>query len=66
MGSVIKGKAGFFRSQGGLRGGKYGDEVGFPDVQPMSLGFWIPDAEMEFGVGNEIKNEDDDEQRKTK
>ncbi|KAJ3479950.1 hypothetical protein NLI96_g8694 [Meripilus lineatus] len=54
LAAQIKGKAGLFRAKGGLEGEKFGDNVGFPDVKPMSLGFWLPDAEMLFDVGEEV------------
>ncbi|PSS29781.1 hypothetical protein PHLCEN_2v2929 [Hermanssonia centrifuga] len=55
---VMKGKAGLFWGTGGLEGGKYGDEVGFPDVRPWSLGVWIPDADIYFATGDIIGKKD--------
>lgn len=51
---VVKGKIGVFRSKGGLEGGKYGDDVDFPDVRQLSLGVWLPDAVIECGEGHEV------------
>ena len=50
---MMKGKAGFFRSQGALEGEKYGDDVGFPDVQPWKTGMWLTNFELEFYVGGD-------------
>jgi len=50
---AMSGKAGFLWSNGGLEGGKYGDNKGFPDVQPWSLGMWLKDFALEFEVGYE-------------
>ncbi|CAE6527829.1 unnamed protein product [Rhizoctonia solani] len=32
----------------GLEGARYGDGIGFPDLQPMSVGLWWPKAEILF------------------
>lgn len=48
--SGMKGKAGFFKSRGGLDGGAYADNIGFPDVKPWSIGMWLREFELEFPV----------------
>ena len=47
----VYGKAGLMRSSGGLPGGNYGDNEGFPDVQPWSLGMWLRDFGFTIPVG---------------
>lgn len=49
----MKGKGGLFWAKGGLEGGKYGDDVLFPDVRPWSMGMWLKDFELEFPVSEE-------------
>ena len=56
---LMKGKAGFARCKGGLDGGKYGDDEGFPDVQPWSLGMWLRDFELTFPVGEFPEKKED-------
>ena len=51
MRPVIKGKMGLIRCKGGLEDGKFGDDLGFPDVHPFSLGMWLPDAEVAWRIG---------------
>ena len=48
---IMKGKAGFFRWTGGLQDGALADNVGFPDVQPWSLGMWLREFDLEFPAG---------------
>ena len=48
---IVHGKAGLLRCRGGLPGGKYGDNGGFPDVQPWSLGMWLKDFGFEIPAG---------------
>ncbi|KAJ1305154.1 hypothetical protein OPQ81_000188 [Rhizoctonia solani] len=32
----------------GLEGARYGDGIGFPDLQPMSIGLWCPKVDLFF------------------
>ena len=56
---VMKGKAGFFWGKGGLVGKKFGDNEGFPDAKPYSLGMWLRNFELDFPVGESFKGKDD-------
>ena len=56
---LMKGKAGFFWGKGGLEGKKFGDNEGFPDVKPYSLGMWLRNFELDFPVGESFKSKDD-------
>ncbi|KAI0339046.1 hypothetical protein BDW22DRAFT_1336759 [Trametopsis cervina] len=56
--SGMKGKAGLFKAKGGLEDGKMGDDVGFPDVQPWSVGMWLNEFKLEFPVGVELGKKD--------
>ncbi|CAE7226416.1 unnamed protein product [Rhizoctonia solani] len=49
----------------GLEGGRYGDGVGFPDLQPMSVGLWWPKADILFPAP-EILDPTSSEAKKTK
>ena len=55
---LMKGRAGFFWHKGGLEGKKYGDNEGFPDVKPWSLGMWLRNFELDFTVGKHFGNKD--------
>ncbi|KAH8097115.1 hypothetical protein BXZ70DRAFT_944312 [Cristinia sonorae] len=50
----MKGKAGVVWAKGGLEGGKFGDGIGFPDVKLWSMGVWMRDFELDFGVGKMV------------
>lgn len=54
----MRGTAGFFRAKGGLEGGKYGDDDGFPDVSPWSIGMWLKDFAASFSEAEEIGKKD--------
>ncbi|KAI0070729.1 hypothetical protein K474DRAFT_1608129 [Panus rudis PR-1116 ss-1] len=51
---LMTGKTGLLWVEGGLRGGKLGDNLGFPDVQVWKLGTWLRDFTLEFYVGEEL------------
>lgn len=47
----MKGSAGLFKFRGALEGGKIGDDIGFPSVQPCSIATWLRNFELDFPVG---------------
>lgn len=47
----MKGNAGLFRFRGALEGGRLGDGVGFPTVEPWPVAMWLKDFELDFPVG---------------
>ncbi|KAF8714642.1 hypothetical protein RHS03_00282, partial [Rhizoctonia solani] len=49
----------------GLERGRYGDGIGFPDLQPMSIGLWWPKVEIQFPLA-EILDPTSNESKKTK
>ncbi|KAI0339249.1 hypothetical protein BDW22DRAFT_1336398 [Trametopsis cervina] len=51
---AMKGKAGLFKAKGGLEDGKMGDDVGFPDIQPWTIGMWLNEFQLEFPMGIEL------------
>jgi len=50
----MKGRASVFWGKGGLLDAKYGDDVGFPDIQLWPLGTWLRDFSAELGVGKQL------------
>ncbi|TCD60368.1 hypothetical protein EIP91_010259 [Steccherinum ochraceum] len=61
---VMKGKAGVFWAQGGLESRRYGDDVGFPDIKLWSLGMWLKDFELEFGISKLLPNATQKDEKK--
>ncbi|KAI0075586.1 hypothetical protein K474DRAFT_1370916 [Panus rudis PR-1116 ss-1] len=49
----MTGKAGLLWGEGGLEGGKFGNDVGFPDVRLIKLGMWLRDFRLSFPIGEE-------------
>ena len=50
----MTGKATVIWGEGGLAGGKYGDDVGMPDISPWKIGLWIKDFSLDAEAGEEI------------
>ena len=50
----MKGKGTVIWGEGGLEGGKYGDDVGMPNISPWKWGLWLKDFQLEFPIGEEI------------
>ena len=50
----MRGKGAVIWGEGGLDGGKNGDGVGMPHVNPWKMGLWLQDFQLEFPVGGEI------------
>lgn len=46
--STYKGQPRIMYPEPALDGGKFGDGIGFPDVKPLSVGLWWPQAEIKF------------------
>ncbi|CAE6488302.1 unnamed protein product [Rhizoctonia solani] len=59
------GQARIMYPEPGLEGARYGDGVGFPDFQSMSIGLWWPKAEI-FFPAPEILDLTSNESKKTK
>lgn len=55
----MSGKAGFFSAKGGLPGGAFADNVGFPDVRPFSTAMWLREFKLEFPVGDVLGKKDE-------
>ena len=50
----MSGKGAVICGEGGLEGGKYGDDVGMPNINPWKRGLWLKDFRLEFPVGEDI------------
>ena len=51
---VMSGKGAVIWGAGGLEGGKYGDDVGIPNINPCKMGLWIKDFKLVSPVGKTI------------
>lgn len=54
MDPLMQCKAAIIWGEGGLEGGKYGDDVGMSDIKPWKMGMWLKDFQMDFPVSEEI------------
>ena len=50
----MRGKGAVIWGEGGLEGGKYGDDVGMPNISPWKMGLWLKDFQLDFSIGEEI------------
>ena len=51
---VMSGKGAVIWGEGGLEGGRYGDDVGMPDISPWKMGLWLKDFRLEFPTSEQI------------
>lgn len=58
LSTKMTGNAGLFRFRGALEGGKLGDGVGFPTVEPWPVAMWLRDFELDFPVGIVLDKKD--------
>lgn len=63
---LLQGKAGLAWGSGGLEGGEWGDDVGFPKVKLWSLGLWWKKVGVTFKVPDVLGEEEEEDVKKTK
>ena len=47
---LMSGKGTVIWGKGGLEGGKYGDDVGMPNINPWKMGLWLKDFQLDSPI----------------